>query len=145
VLTAGLGLFQAGPAVAQTLSTLQDFTADATTPYTNSDGTEPQAGLVLAGYSLYGTAYAGGAGNGAVFRLSLAPHVNLTPARANAILSWPTNVAGVDYTGFTLLSATNLGTAAVWHPVVPGPVVVAGQNTVTNRMVSAQQFHRLTH
>src|SRR5207249_7963902 len=39
---------------------------------TNSDGAYPQAGLILAGNTLYGTAYYGGSsGNGTVFKINV--------------------------------------------------------------------------
>jgi uncharacterized repeat protein (TIGR03803 family) len=127
-----------------TFTNLYSFTTAAgSSPATNRDGTQPKASLVLAGSSLYGTAYAGGsAGNGTVFRLALSPalsspRLSLATASTNAILSWPTNEAG-----FTLQSTTNLGTA-VWSAVTTAPVVVTGQNTVTNPMVRAQQYYRL--
>jgi hypothetical protein len=59
-------------------------------------------------------------------------------------LSWPTNVAGFDYTGFKLQSTTNLIAPAVWNTVSPEPVVVNGNNTVTNTISVEQQFYRLS-
>ena len=56
---------------------------------------------------------------------------------------WPTNNAGYDYTGFTLQSTTNLVSPAVWSTDSPAPVLIAGQNTVTNPIIAAQQFYRL--
>ena|ERR1017187_7405513 len=66
---------------------------------------------------------------------------NLTIIRSatNVILTWPTNA-----TGFTLQSTTNLVSPAVWTTVVPGPVVVNGNNTVTNPISGTQQFYRLS-
>jgi hypothetical protein len=58
-------------------------------------------------------------------------------------LRWPTNNAGYDYTGFTLQSTTNLGSPAVWSTNSPAPVVIGGQNTVTNPITGAQKFYRL--
>jgi len=55
----------------------------------------------------------------------------------NVILTWPTNA-----TGYTLQSTTNLSTA-VWTTNSSAPVVVNGQNTVTNPIISAQKFYRL--
>jgi uncharacterized repeat protein (TIGR03803 family) len=51
---------------------LHSFTATSGSPfYTNSDGANPVAGLVLVGNTLYGTAQNGGAaGNGTVFRVN---------------------------------------------------------------------------
>jgi formylglycine-generating enzyme required for sulfatase activity len=83
-------------------------------------------------------------GNGTVFSLSFAPpQLTIIPSGAKAILTWPTNVAGFDYTGYTLQSTTNLVSPVVWTTVSPGPVVVNGQNTVTNPISGAQQFYRL--
>ena len=111
---------------------------------TNRDGAIPYAGLILSGNTLYGTANAGGFFRyGTVFSLSLgsvsAPPLTIIPSGANVILTWPTNAAG-----FTLQSTTNLVLPAVWNTVSPGPVVVNGQNTVTNPISGAQQFYRLS-
>jgi uncharacterized repeat protein (TIGR03803 family) len=47
---------------------LYSFTATSGSLYTNSDGANPFAGLILSGNTLYGTAYRGGSsGNGTVF------------------------------------------------------------------------------
>src|SRR6266481_4842614 len=59
------------------------------------------------------------------------------------VLTWPTNVAGNDYTGYTLQSTTNLVSPVVWSTNSPAPVVIAGQNTVTNPINGPQQFFRL--
>jgi hypothetical protein len=58
-------------------------------------------------------------------------------------LSWPTNVAGFDYSGYTLQSTTNLFSPAAWVTNAPAPAVIAGQNTVTISISAAQQFYRL--
>jgi len=59
------------------------------------------------------------------------------------ILRWPTNNAAYDFTGFTLQSTTNLVSPAVWSTNSPVPVVIAGQNTVTNPIAGAQKIFRL--
>ncbi len=120
---------------------LYSFTAlDAATDTTNSGGANPQAGLILSGNTLYGTAYYGGRlGNGTVFSLSFAPELTITPSRANVILTWPANA-----TGYALQSATNLGSSAVWAADSAGPVVLNGQNTVTNPISGTQRFFRLS-
>jgi len=52
-------------------TTLHSFTALDQTYYTNSDGANPEAGLILSGNTLYGTAYSGGTNdNGTVFAVS---------------------------------------------------------------------------
>ncbi len=112
--------------------------------FTGGDGANPDAGLIISGNSLYGTASQGGSsGNGTVFSLSFRPQLTITPSGTNVILSWPTNVAGFDYTGYTLQSTTNLVSSAVWSTNSPAPVVIAGQSTVTNLITGAQQFYRL--
>jgi uncharacterized repeat protein (TIGR03803 family) len=134
-------------------TTLHSFTASAYDPTkyasTNSDGANPQAGLLLSGSTLYGTANGGGgSGYGTVFSLSFRPQLAITPSgipRSGIILSWPTNVAGFDCTCYTLQSTTNLGPSAVWATNSPAPVVIGNQNVVTNPMSGPQQFYRLVH
>jgi hypothetical protein len=71
------------------------------------------------------------------------PQLTITPSRPNVLLAWPTNNAGYDYSGFTLQSTTNLGSPAVWATNSPAPVVINGQNIVTNPLSGSQQFYRL--
>ena len=100
--------------------------------------------MILSGNTLYGTAFHGGSSaNGTVFSLSFAPQLTLTLSETNVVLSWPTNAAGFDYTGFTLQTATDLTPSASWTPVSPAPVITAGRNTVTNPITSTKQFYRL--
>ena len=130
-------------------TTLYSFTAvnyDASFNSTNSDGANPQAGLILSGNTLYGTASAGGSsGNGTVFSLSLgsvsapAPTLTIFPSGAAVIVTWPTNAAG-----FTLQSTTNLVSTTVWSNVSPAAVVVNTNNAVTNAISDKQKFYRLS-
>jgi len=105
----------------------------------NSDGAFPRANLILLGNTLYGTTSAGGIyGFGTVFSLTLpGPQLNIMPSGASVVLSWPTNFV------LTLESTLNLGPAAVWNSVSPAPVIVNGQNVVTNPMTNLQMFYRL--
>ena len=107
--------------------------------YTNVDGLSPWY-LILSGNTLYGIANRGGtSGNGTVFSITLpSSQLAIVPSQANVILTWPTN------SGFTLQSTTNLGLPAVWTTNSPPPVVVNGQNTVTNHMLGKQKFYRLS-
>ncbi len=108
---------------------------------TNSDGSHPQAALILSRNTLYGTTLQGGSsGNGTVFSLSLPqpPQLSIVLWGTNVILTWPTNG-----TGFTLQSATNLLPLA-WSAVSPAPVVVNGQYAVTNPISGTQMFYELT-
>jgi len=110
----------------------------------SKDGALPDTGLILSGNTLYGTTTQSTGANGTVFSLSLAPQLTIIHSAANVVLTWPTNVAGFDYTGFTLQSTTNLVSPAVWITNSPAPVVVNGQNTVTNPISSSQMFYRLS-
>src|SRR5207237_1271378 len=73
------------------------------------DGSSPYARLLLSGNTLYGTAVNSGisGGEGTVFSLSFRPQLAIVPSGTNVILTWPTNVAGFDYTGYALQSTTN--------------------------------------
>jgi uncharacterized repeat protein (TIGR03803 family) len=97
---------------------------------------------MLSGNTLYGTAAGGGTfGNGTVFSITLpitSPQLSLALSGATVILTWPTN-----FTSFILQSATNLA-SAVWTSNSTAPVVVNGQNTVTNPITGTQQFFRLS-
>jgi uncharacterized repeat protein (TIGR03803 family) len=119
-----------------------------------NDGAGPIGGLTLSGgtlsvsaNTLSGTAELGGSsGNGTVFSVSFTPQLSVTSFRTNIVLTWPTNYAGFDYSGYTLQSTTNLSPVVIWHTSVPiyGPVVVNGQNTVTNSISETRQFYRLS-
>ena len=75
-----------------------------------------------------------------VFGVSASPvHLTMIPAGSAIILMWPTNA-----TGLKLQSTTNLGSSAVWTTNSPTPVLVNGQNAVTNPISGTQQFYRLS-
>jgi uncharacterized repeat protein (TIGR03803 family) len=107
-----------------------------------SDGAYPRAELTVSGNRLYGTASEGGAnGAGTIFSLTLPlpPDLNIARAETNITLTWPTN--GIS---FTLQSATNLVPPVAWTAVSTLPIVISGQNTVTNPLSGTQQFYRLS-
>jgi uncharacterized repeat protein (TIGR03803 family) len=110
----------------------------------NSDGANPFGRLTLSGNTLFGTtAYGGSSGNGTVFKISFEPQLSVTPSADKIVVSWPTNYAGFDYTGYTLQSAANLA-SPVWNTNLPAAVVINGQNVVTNPVSAGQQFFRLS-
>jgi uncharacterized repeat protein (TIGR03803 family) len=123
------------------LTTLHNFTAlsPAPEPYTNTDGSGLQSGLLLSGDTLYGITTSGGSGYGTLFSISLPPTLTITAAGTNIVLMWPTNVSGV-----TLQCTTNLSLSAVWINVSAPAVVVNGQNTATNPISGTRQFYRLS-
>jgi len=47
-------------------------------------------------------------------------------------------------TGLSLQSTTNLVSPGAWTTVSPSPVIVNGQNTVTNPISGMRQFYRLS-
>jgi uncharacterized repeat protein (TIGR03803 family) len=109
----------------------------------NGGGFASYAGLILSGNALYGTTTEGGGGaSGTVFSLTLPPGrplLTITRSGANAILTWSTNS-----TLCTLQSTTNLGLSPVWTANSSLPVVLNGQNTVTNPITGTQQYFRLS-
>jgi uncharacterized repeat protein (TIGR03803 family) len=105
--------------------------------FTGIDGESPQAGLILTRNTLYGTTiYDYISGVGTVFSLSFRPQLSITPSGTNVILSWPTNVAGFDYTGYSLQSA----------PALAGTFtnLTAATSPYTNPITGPQQFFRLS-
>jgi uncharacterized repeat protein (TIGR03803 family) len=92
-------------------------------------------GVFLSDNTLYGTT-----DYHTAFSLTLPPPPQLTilPVGDNVTIRWPTN-----NTGFTLYFSTNL-VSPVWDANLPAPVVVNGQNVVTNPISGTQQFFRLS-
>ncbi|HZV36103.1 MAG TPA: nidogen-like domain-containing protein [Verrucomicrobiae bacterium] len=76
-----------------------------------------------------------------VVPLSLpSPTLGISVSGGKVVLAWPTSA-----TGFTLQSSPNLGSAAVWTPVSTPPVVVNGQNVVSNSISGNRMFFRLSN
>ena len=110
--------------------------------FSGTNGAAPAYSALLEALdgNFYGTTISGGTSNlGTIFRLNTHPaQLTITAAAGNVILTWLTNA-----TGFTLQSTTNLASSAIWSPVPATPVIVDGQNTVTNPISGTQQFYRL--
>ena len=70
-----------------------------------------------------------------MFRLLFAPQLSIVRSGSNAVLSWPSNYLGFDFTGFNLQSA----------PAVSGPFtnIPGATSPYTNALTAAQQFYRL--
>jgi uncharacterized repeat protein (TIGR03803 family) len=111
-------------------ATLYNFTATSSlNPYTNRDGANPCAGLMLTDGVLYGTTENGGSyGVGTVFTLDLPALLNIALQGADVVLSW-SNPA------FSLQAA----------PTVAGIFtnVIGSASPYTNTVTSAAQFFRL--
>jgi len=115
-----------------------------------NEGASPSGGLALLGNTLFGAASIGGSGSleggfkgsGSVFSVTFLPQLTITPSGANIVLTWPTIVAGLDYSGFTLQTAPDL-TSPDWATNLPAQVIVNGQKTVTLPASGTPQFFRL--
>jgi hypothetical protein len=59
------------------------------------------------------------------------------------ILTWPTNVAGFDYSGFNVQSTTNLANTNSWTTLTNPPVTVGSQSQVTDAISGPAKFYRL--
>jgi uncharacterized repeat protein (TIGR03803 family) len=108
----------------------------------NDDGAGPNS-LLLSGQTLYGTAsYGGNWRSGTVFSLSFTPQLTAFSSQTHLILSWPTNYAGFDYTGYGLESTTDV-VSPVWITNPLAPAVINGRKMVTVPVNATQQFFRL--
>ena len=130
------------------LYTFTPLNYDSASPFgarTNREGAMPNAGLLLSGNTLYGTASGGGSGgNGTLFSLSFRPQLAIAPSGTNVILSWPISFAGFNYTGYQLQDTTDLGSPAGWSVPDPfPPIIVNGQYRVTRPMLGPQRSYRL--
>jgi uncharacterized repeat protein (TIGR03803 family) len=140
--SAGDGTVFAVDTNSSAFTVLHTFTARGSSAlHTNSDGAFPYGGVVLSDRTLYGTATLGGnSGAGTVFSLTLPPpQLTIISLEADVVLTWPTNAPG-----FTLQSTTNLVSPVTWNTNLPSPIVINGQNIVTNPITGAQQFFRLS-
>lgn len=105
----------------------------------------PFAGLTLAGNTLYGTTidYFADGYYGTLFSLSFRPQLTITRSGESIILSWPTTVAGFDYTGYTLQASSSLIPPVGWLDSLTPPSPIGSQFTVTNIASSNDVFFRL--
>jgi uncharacterized repeat protein (TIGR03803 family) len=126
--------------------------------FNNNDGIRPN-GLVLWSNTLYGTTFGStySGSYGTIFAINTdstgftnlynftatyiqPPRLTVTLSAANVVLTWPTNSYGEGT--YVLISTTNLVSPAGWTTVSP-PVVVNGQNTVTNSISGTPRFYSL--
>jgi uncharacterized repeat protein (TIGR03803 family) len=124
-LIAALGLMPAGRATAQTFTTLHSFTAIDPNTGTNSDGANPEAGLILSGNTLYGTASAGGTnGNGTIFAVNTdgTGFTNLYSFTATSGFFSPNSDGANPLAGLILSGNTLYGTASAGGSSANGTV-----------------------
>lgn len=102
---------------------------------TNSDGTTPEAGLILSGNTLFGTAAHGGTnGNGTVFSIGTSGQGfkvlhSFAPKKLDPTLSYPTNSDGaVPLCTLTLNGGTLYGTTELAGTAANGTVFSLGTN-----------------
>jgi hypothetical protein len=81
--------------------------------------------------------------NGEIIIIAVPPPLSITADGANVVLTWPAADTGFTTTGYRLESATNLVPPVAWQTNSTAPVVVNGQNTVTNPITGTQMFFRL--
>lgn len=139
--SAGVGTIFAMNTSGSVFTVLHNFMPSDFPFYTNYDGASPETGVIVSGNYLYGTTASGGSlTNGTVFGLFILPHLTITASGANVVLSWATNSIG-----FALQCATNIVLPGAWRTNnVPSPVVVNGQNTITDWISAPQTFYRLS-
>jgi uncharacterized repeat protein (TIGR03803 family) len=124
-------------------TTLHNFSAQ---PASNSDGANPEAGLVLAGNTLYGTAYYGGSsGNGTIFAVNI-DGSGFTSLYSFTALASGTNSdganpsAGLLLSGNTLYGTTrnggNAGNGTVFSLTMPPPLLSIQPIENTNVVLS---------
>jgi uncharacterized repeat protein (TIGR03803 family) len=110
------------------------------------EGCYPQADLVVSDGNLYGTGSEGGiSGNGTVFKVNTDGTSYVVLHGFTAVPQYPSPGTNNDggwprVTGYTLHSSFNLASSAIWTSNFPVPVVVNGQNTVTNLISAHSSF-----
>lgn len=68
---------------------------------------------------------------------TIPPALSVTRRGAEMIFSWPANSEG-----YALVQATNI-VSPLWLAATPAPLVIAGQNFVTNTATNGEWFYRL--
>ncbi len=109
-----------------------------------TDAQLPFAGVVLSGNALYGTTYTGGTfGAGTIYRIIFQPQLTSSIAGGNIVLTWPTAVAGLDYSGFTMQSTADFA-SRLWTTNFPPAAPIDGRYTLRVPITGDQQFFRLS-
>jgi len=82
--------------------------------------------------------------NGEIIITALPPPLSIIADGANVVVTWPAADTGFTTTGYTLESATNLVPPVAWQTNSTAPIVIGGQNVITNSITGSQQFFRLS-
>lgn len=109
---------------------LHSFTDDA-------DGVNPAAGVTICGNILYGTTANNQSGHAVVYKLTLPLRLNINVAGTNVVLTWNTNVAGLN------LQYTRGLSPPIWQAMTSVPVISNNLYTVVAPMCATQQYFRL--
>ena len=78
----------------------------------------------------------------AMANLPVPPTLSIIAYGTNAVLTWPDVPSGYT-TGYMLESATNLVPPVAWQTNSTPPIVISGQNVITNPITGSQRFFRL--
>jgi hypothetical protein len=78
----------------------------------------------------------------AMASLPVPPTLSIIADGANVVVTWPDAATGYT-TGYTLESATNLLPPVAWQTNATAPIVIGGQNVITNPISGTQMFFRL--
>jgi DNA-binding beta-propeller fold protein YncE len=81
--------------------------------------------------------------NGEIIITALPPPLAIIADGANVVLTWPAADTGFTTSGYWVVSATNLVPPVVWQTNSTAPVIIGGQNVVTNPITGSQQFFQL--
>ena len=74
----------------------------------------------------------------------LPPPLTIIADGANVVLTWPAADTGFTTNGYRVESTTNLVPPVAWQTNSTTPIVIDGQNVVTNPISGIQMFFRLT-
>ena len=118
-----------------TASSVVDLGSLLSSDYSSSVALDIDANGNVVGYATY---ILTGQEHAILWTVAVVPRLTISLSNQKVVLSWPTNASG-----FTLQSTANLVSPAVWTTVFPGPVIVNGQNAVTNTISGTQKFYRL--
>jgi hypothetical protein len=78
----------------------------------------------------------------AMANLPVPPKLSIIADGTNAVLTWSDAATGFT-TGYTLEFATNLISPVAWQTNSTTPIVIGGQNVITNPITGPPQFFRL--